>query len=122
MAKTVLIVDDSNSLRHVVRMALEAAGYEVLEAINGKEALEVLNKTAQINLIVSDINMPVMTGLEFAAAVKEMTIHKYTPILMLTTEMDELKKDKAKSFGVKAWMTKPFSPTSLVKAAEKLAK
>lgn len=122
MAKTVLIVDDSASLRTVVSMALKGAGYEVKEATNGQEALDILNDTAMINLIVSDVNMPVMNGLEFAKKVKEMTIHKFTPILMLTTESAEEKKDTAKAAGVKAWMTKPFAPTQLVKAADKLAK
>ena len=122
MAKTVLIVDDSKSLRQVVSMALKGAGYDVIEAENGQEALKILNETAMINLIVSDVNMPIMNGLEFAQKVKGMDIHKYTPILMLTTESATDKKDTAKAAGVKAWMTKPFAPTALVNAAAKLAK
>jgi two-component system, chemotaxis family, chemotaxis protein CheY len=122
MAKVVLVVDDSASLRTVVKMALTSAGYEVREAGNGQEALNILNETALINLIVSDVNMPVMNGLEFAQKVKAMDIHKFTPILMLTTESTDDKKDIAKAAGVKAWMTKPFAPTALVSAANKLAK
>lgn len=122
MAKTILIVDDSKSLRQVVAMALKGAGYDVIEAENGQEALKILGETAMINLIVSDVNMPVMGGLEFAQKVKGMDIHKYTPILMLTTESSTEKKDTAKAAGVKAWMVKPFAPTALVNAAAKLAK
>ena len=103
-------------------MALKGAGFDVLEADNGQEALKILNETSMINLIVSDVNMPVMNGLEFAQKVKTMDIHKFTPILMLTTENALDKKDTAKAAGVKAWMVKPFAPTQLVNAANKLAK
>lgn len=122
MGKTVLIVDDSNAQRMVLKMSLEGAGHTVLEARNGQEALEMLRKTAQVNLIVSDVNMPVMNGLEFAAKVKLEPIHKFTPVLMLTTESGDEKKNSAKESGVKAWMVKPFSPSSLLSAVTKLAK
>jgi two-component system chemotaxis response regulator CheY len=122
MTQTILVVDDSSSLRQVVRLTLEVSGYKMLEATNGKEALAILEKTAQINLIVSDLNMPIMNGLEFAAKVKEMPIHKFTPILMLTTEVSDEKKEIAKASGVKAWMTKPFTPATFMKAVEKLSK
>jgi two-component system chemotaxis response regulator CheY len=122
MPRTLLIVDDSNSLRQLVRLTVEASGYKALEATNGAEALAILEKTAQVHLIISDVNMPVMNGLEFAAKVKEMPIHKYTPILMLTTEVSQEKKDVAKAAGVKAWMTKPFTPAVIMKAIEKLIK
>jgi two-component system chemotaxis response regulator CheY len=122
MAKTILIVEDSTSIRMIVGNVLKGAGYDVIEVTNGQEGLNVLNKTAQINMIITDINMPVMSGLEFAAKTKEMSIHKFTPILMLTTEISLEKKDLAKNLGVKAWMTKPFSPVQILKAVEKLAK
>lgn len=73
-------------------------------------------------MIISDVNMPNMNGLDFAQQVKSLDIHKFTPILMLTTESSEDKKDVAKKAGVKAWMTKPFAPAQLVKAVEKLIK
>jgi two-component system chemotaxis response regulator CheY len=122
MPRTILIVDDSNSLRQLVRLTVEASGYKTLEATNGAEALAILEKTAQVHMIISDVNMPVMNGLEFAAKVKEMPIHKYTPILMLTTEISQEKKDVAKAAGVKAWMVKPFTPAVIMKAIEKLIK
>ena len=122
MAKTILVVDDSNAQRMVLTMSLKNAEYDVLEARNGQEALDVLKKTAMINMIISDVNMPVMSGLEFAQQVKLMDIHKYTPILMLTTESADDKKNVAKNAGVKAWMTKPFAPSALLNAVAKLAK
>ena len=122
MSKTILVVDDSNAQRMVLKMSLEAAGYTVVEARNGQEALDILKKTAQINLIISDVNMPVMNGLEFAAQAKLQPIHKFTPILMLTAESADEKKNNAKESGVKAWMTKPFAPSSLISAVSKLAR
>ena len=122
MAKTILIVDDSNAQRMVLKMSLEDAGYNVLEARNGQEALDIIRKTAQINLIVSDVNMPIMNGLEFAAQMKLQPIHKFTPILMLTTESSDEKKSTAKQSGVRAWMVKQFAPSSLLNAVSKLAK
>ena len=122
MAKIILIVDDSNAQRMVLKMSLEGAGYDVIEARNGQEAIDILKKTSQINMIVSDVNMPVMTGLEFAQHVSTMDIHRFTPLLMLTTEYGADKKNIAKKAGVKAWMTKPFAPSQLISAVAKLAK
>ena len=121
MAKMILIVDDSASLRTVVKMALTGAGYDVIEAGDGNEALKLMDGRV-INMIISDINMPGMNGLEFCKQAKMNPTYKFTPILMLTTESSTDKKDIAKSAGASAWMTKPFSPTQMVKAVEKLAK
>ncbi len=118
MSKTIMIVDDSSSLRTVVKMALVAAGYSVVEASDGKEALALMQGPL-VNMIISDVNMPGMGGLEFAAKAKTMPGYKFIPILMLTTEISPLKKDVAKEAGVKAWMTKPFSPHSLINAVSK---
>lgn len=114
-----MIVDDSASMRQVVGIALRGAGYEVIEASDGKEALGKLNGV-KIHLIVSDINMPVMDGIEFVKAVKQMDHYKFTPIIMLTTEMEEEKKRAAKEAGAKAWVTKPFQPPILLAAIAKL--
>ena len=105
MAKTILIVDDSASMRQVVGIALKGAGYEVIEACDGKDALSKLTGV-KIHLIVSDINMPVMDGITFVKAVKQLDNYKFTPIIMLTTEMEEDKKRAAKDAGAKAWVTK----------------
>jgi two-component system chemotaxis response regulator CheY len=119
MAKTILIVDDSNSLRTVVKMALTGVGYSVLEAADGKAALDLLDGRP-INMVVSDLNMPVMNGIEFVKAVKTLPAYKFMPIMMLTTDSQESKKDEGKAAGVRAWMVKPFSPSQLVKAVDKL--
>ena len=119
MAKTILIVDDSASMRQVVGIALKGAGYEVIEACDGKNALSKLNGV-KIHLIVSDINMPVMDGITFVKEVKLLDHYKFTPIIMLTTEMEPLKKQAAKDAGAKAWVTKPFQPPVLLGAIAKL--
>ena len=98
MAKTILIVDDSASLRTVVSIALKGAGYETLEAGNGKEALDKLGALAgkKVHLIVSDVNMPVMGGIEFVTKVKADPAFKFTPIVMLTTEGQDAAKEQGK--------------------------
>jgi two-component system chemotaxis response regulator CheY len=119
MAKTVMIVDDSASLRQVVKMALTGAGYNVIEAGDGKAALALLDGR-QVNMVVCDVNMPNMNGIEFVREAKKLAAYKFMPILMLTTESQEAKKEEGKAAGAKAWMVKPFSPTQLVSAVGKL--
>ena len=119
MAKTIMIVDDSASLRQVVKMALTGAGYNVLEASDGKAALALLDGR-QVNMVVCDVNMPNMNGIEFVREAKKLATYKFMPILMLTTESQESKKEEGKAAGAKAWMVKPFSPTQLVSAVGKL--
>ena len=119
MPKTILIVDDSSSLRTVVRLALVRAGYEVLEAGDGIEGLEQLEK-GRVNLIVSDVNMPRMDGISFVRKLKENTRHKFTPVIMLTTEGQDAKKAEGRAAGAKAWIVKPFNPPQLLDAVSKL--
>jgi two-component system chemotaxis response regulator CheY len=115
MAKTILVVDDSASLRHVVRLALEGAGYAVIEAGDGAAALALLDGRA-ISMVICDVNMPRMNGIEFVKSAKALPNYRFLPILMLTTEGQDEKKAEGKAAGAKAWMMKPFSPTSLLKA------
>ena len=119
MSKTVLIVDDSSSVRTVVRTALTGAGYEVIEASDGKDALSKLNG-AKIHLIVTDVNMPNMDGISFVKAVKQDPNYKFTPICMLTTEAEQSKIAEGKAAGAKAWIVKPFQPPKLLDAVSKL--
>jgi len=119
MAKTILIVDDSASLRQVVRMALQGAGHEVIEAGDGKAALALLDGRT-VDMAICDINMPVMNGIDFVKAVKERAAYKFMPVLMLTTESSDKHKEAGKAAGAKAWMTKPFAPSQLVAAVQKL--
>jgi len=119
MAKTILVIDDSASLRQVVKMALNGAGYDVIEAGDGQAALALLDGR-QVNMAVCDVNMPIMNGIEFVKAAKALPGYKFMPILMLTTESQDEMKEKGKAAGAKAWMVKPFSPTQLVNAVSKL--
>ncbi len=122
MAKTILIVDDSASLRRVVDIALSGAGYEVIQASDGKDALAKLAKLEgrKVHLIVSDVNMPNMNGIEFVTAVKKDAAYKFTPVIMLTTEGQDEIKDQGRAAGAKAWIVKPFNPTQLLNAVQKL--
>jgi two-component system chemotaxis response regulator CheY len=119
MAQTILVIDDSASLRQVVAIALQGAGYEVLQAGDGLAALALLDGR-KIGMAVCDVNMPRMNGIEFVKAAKALPAYRFLPILMLTTESQESKKDEGRAAGAKAWMVKPFSPSSLLNAVSKL--
>ena len=119
MSKLILIVDDSASLRQVVAIALKGAGYEVLEAVDGKDGLVKLDGR-KVNLIISDVNMPVMDGITFVKEVKKLATHRFTPIIMLTTESDESKKREGQAAGAKAWVVKPFKPEQMLGAVQRL--
>ena len=119
MAKTILVVDDSASLRQVVGIALKGAGYDVLEACDGKDALGKLNGQ-KIHLIISDVNMPNMDGITFVKNLKQMPAYKFTPVIMLTTESQEGKKQEGQAAGAKAWVVKPFQPAQMLAAVAKL--
>lgn len=119
MSKTILIVDDSDSLREVVGIALKNAGYEVIEGTDGEDGLKQLDGK-KIHLIISDVNMPNMNGIEMVKKIKEMGEYKFTPIIMLTTESGDDMKDEGRNAGVKAWMVKPFKPEQMLDAVSKL--
>jgi len=119
MAKTIMIVDDSASMRRVVGIALKGAGYDVLEGVDGKDALGKL-KGQKVHLIISDVNMPVMDGITFLKNVKQMPAYKFTPVIMLTTESEESKKREGQAAGARAWVVKPFQPEQLIGAVQRL--
>lgn len=119
MAKTILIVDDSASLRQVVAIALKGAGYETIEACDGKDALGKLDGR-KIHLIISDVNMPNMDGISFVKAAKQLPAYKFTPVIMLTTEAGADKKSAGQAAGAKAWVVKPFVPAQMLTAVSKL--
>lgn len=119
MGKLIMVVDDSASLRQVVGIALKGAGYDVLEACDGKDALGKLTGQ-KINLIISDVNMPNMDGITLVKEIKQLAQYKFTPIMMLTTESQDSKKQEGKSAGAKAWVVKPFQPPVLLDAVSKL--
>ncbi|WP_338845530.1 response regulator [Massilia sp. W12] len=122
MAKTILIVDDSSSLRRVVDIALTGAGYEVIQAADGRDALSKLAGLGgkKVNLIISDVNMPNMNGIEFVTEVKKDPAYKFVPVIMLTTEGQDEVKDMGRKAGAKAWIVKPFNPTQMLNAVQKL--
>lgn len=119
MAKTILIVDDSASVRQVVTIALKGAGYDVIEGCDGADALKKMTGQ-KIHLIISDVNMPNMDGIAFVKEVKKLPDYKFTPIIMLTTESQETKKQEGQAAGAKAWIVKPFQPDQLLNAVSKL--
>lgn len=120
MASKILIVDDSASVRQVVSIALKGAGYEVIEACDGKDAISKLTGD-KLNLIISDVNMPNMDGISMVKEIKKMPAYKFTPIIMLTTEGADEKKKEGQAAGAKAWIVKPFQPDQMLKAVSMLA-
>lgn len=119
MAKTIMIVDDSASLRQVVSIALKSSGYDVIEGCDGKDALAKLTGQ-KVHLIISDVNMPNMDGISFVKEVKKLPDYKFTPVIMLTTEAGEDKKAAGQAAGAKAWVVKPFKPEQMITAVSKL--
>jgi two-component system chemotaxis response regulator CheY len=119
MAKTIMIIDDSVSLRQVVGMALGSAGYEAIEACDGKDALAQLTGR-KIHLMICDVNMPNLDGIGFLKALREVPSYKFTPVIMLTTEAGEDKKHEGQAAGARAWVVKPFKPEQLLLAVAKL--
>lgn len=114
-----MIVDDSPSLRQVVAMTLNGAGFDTIEASDGKVALSKLDGK-KIHLIISDVNMPNMDGITFVQEMKKLTAYKFTPVIMLTTESQESKKREGQAAGAKAWVVKPFQPAQMLAAVSKL--
>ncbi|HZU27135.1 MAG TPA: response regulator [Bryobacteraceae bacterium] len=111
--RTGLIVDDSVSLRQMLAYTLSQAGFTVLEAGNGEEGLRVLDGR-RVDLIITDLNMPVMDGIAFIRALRGRTATRFTPVLMLTTESQPAKKAEGKSAGATGWIVKPFRPDQLL--------
>lgn len=120
MAKTILIVDDSESIREVVHFTLENAGYNVLVGIDGKDALKFFDGSNQIDLLITDLYMPNMDGIELIKAVRMNEYYKRIPILFLTTESQREKKLEAKDAGATGWIIKPFVPAKLLSALNKV--
>ena len=119
MVKTIMVVDDSASIRMVVRLTLEGEGFNVIDASDGVEALKKLNGV-KIHLLITDVNMPNMDGITLVQEAKKLPTYKFTPMMMLTTEVSEDKKMQGRSAGAKAWLVKPFQPPVLLNAVSKL--
>lgn len=119
MAKTILVVDDSASIRQVVGITLRGAGYEVVEAVDGVDALSKLDGR-KYHLVITDVNMPRMDGITFVREAKKIAAYKFTPMMMLTTESQDAKKKQGQEAGAKAWIVKPFQPPQMLAAVSKL--
>lgn len=119
MEKNILIVDDSESIRLVVSMGLKEAGYNVVAGINGADGLRLLNEN-KVDLIISDLNMPVMDGITFLKEVRKQDKYKFLPLLILTTESQESKKLEAKQAGATGWIIKPFVKDKLLAVVKKV--
>lgn len=120
MGKTVLVVDDSVSMRQMVSFTLTGVGYEVIEAGDGKEAVDILNGGSKPYLVITDLNMPNMDGISLIKAVRGMAAHKFTPILMLTTESSADKKKEGQNAGATGWIVKPFNPEQMLATIKKV--
>lgn len=119
MSKNILVVDDSASIRQVVGIALKGAGYDVVEACDGTDALGKL-EGSRFHLIISDVNMPKMDGITLLKELKKRSDTKFTPVIMLTTESESAKKEQGRDAGAKAWVVKPFQPQQMLAAVSKL--
>jgi two-component system, chemotaxis family, chemotaxis protein CheY len=113
MPRRVLIVDDSKMIRQMVSFTLQEAGFEVVEAENGQDALNKIGKQS-VNLIITDLNMPIMDGITFIGNARVLPATKFTPILMLTTESQPEMKARGKAAGATGWIVKPFDPPKLI--------
>lgn len=118
MAK-ILSVDDSKLIRDMVSTVLASDGHEVMTAEDGMQGME-LARQYPFDLVLADINMPVMSGISMVAKIRRLEGYEFTPILMMTTETSNYKKEKAKSSGASGWLAKPFTPERLLKAVNKL--
>ncbi|MGD0228857.1 MAG: response regulator [Syntrophorhabdales bacterium] len=119
MPRTIMIVDDAASMRGLIAMTLKREGYEVVEASDGRDALTKLTGK-KVDLIVSDLNMPNMDGIELIKAAKAAPQSRFIPIVMLTTESQDKKKQEGQQAGAKAWIVKPFKPDVLVGVVKKI--
>jgi two-component system, chemotaxis family, chemotaxis protein CheY len=119
--KKVLVVDDSATVRQQVAAALTNVGFEVVEAADGQIGVDMINGDGSINVVICDVNMPRLNGIDMVLSVKSNQKHANLPILMLTTDGQPALIKKAKEAGARGWIVKPFNPAQLVAAVQKLA-
>ena len=118
MAKTIMAVDDSASVRQLVSRTLKGAGYEVIEAVVGQDAIERLQ--GPVRLVVTDLNMPRMDGIQLVQGIRRHPLYKYIPVIILTTESQDARKQAGKAAGATGWIVKPFTPEQLLAVAKKV--
>jgi two-component system, chemotaxis family, chemotaxis protein CheY len=120
MAKRILTIDDSKTIRDMLLLTLNEAGFDVLQAVDGKDGLDVLDRE-RVDVVITDINMPRMDGYEVIRQMRKNASHKSTPVLVLTTESEAAKRNVAREAGATGWMVKPFDPDRLVATINKVA-
>lgn len=119
MGKLIMTVDDSSSVRQMVSYTLKEAGFDVVEACDGKDALNKL-PNYKINMVVTDLNMPNLDGIELIKNIREIPEYRFIPIIMLTTESQVSKKEEGKKAGATGWIVKPFDPEQLLAVTKKV--
>ena len=119
MSTTILAVDDSTSMRQMVAFTLKGAGYQVVESVNGQEALNKA-KAQKFGLVITDVNMPTMDGISLIKELRSLPEYKFTPLLLLTTESAGDKKQQGRSAGATGWIVKPFNPDQLLATVKKV--
>ena len=119
MAKVIMTADDSASVRQMVSFTLKQSGYDVIEAVDGKDALAKLG-TNRVDMLITDLNMPNMDGIELIRQLRSTADHKFIPIVMLTTESQDSKKQAGKAAGATGWIVKPFKPEQLLAVIKKV--
>ena len=118
MSKNILVVDDSETVRQVLQLTLSNAGFNVIEAIDGVDALEKIAGAESVEMVITDLNMPNIDGLELIKEIRQEGSHRFTPIVMLTTESSEEKKQAGREAGASGWIVKPFKPEQLLKVVK----
>lgn len=121
MTKTVLTVDDSKTMLQMLQFALKQGGYQVIQGENGQEGLDLLEANDGIDVIITDINMPVMDGITFIKELRKKAKNKATPVLILTTESSQAKKQEGRAAGATGWIVKPFDPGKLLEVIRKVS-
>ena len=119
MAKTIMTADDSASIRQMVTFTLQQAGYDVIEAVDGKDADKKIDDS-NIDMLITDLNMPNMDGIELIKSVRSKPKYKFIPVVMLTTESQDEKKQEGKAAGATGWIVKPFKPEQLLAVVKKV--
>lgn len=121
MTKRVLTVDDSKTMLQMLQFALKQGGFEVIQGENGQEGLDLLDANSNIDVIITDINMPVMDGITFIKELRKKPQNKAIPVLILTTESSQSKKEEGRSAGATGWIVKPFDPGKLLEVIRKVS-
>lgn len=119
MSKVILTADDSSSVRQMVSFTLKGAGYEVIEAVDGKDGLAKANSHS-VHMVLTDLNMPNLNGIDLIKSLRSEPKYKFIPIVMLTTESQDAKKQEGKAAGATGWIVKPFQPEQLLAVVKKV--